>query len=75
MIIKILGSGCKKCVTLGKNAQTAAAAVDLDVKIVKVTDFAKMAAFGVRSTLGLGVNDKVLSVGQVLTAVETGRLP
>ena len=75
MIIKILGSGCKKCVTLGKNAKTAAAAVDLDVKIVKVTDFAKMAAFGVRSTLGLGVNDKVLSVGQVLTAVETGRLP
>ena len=75
MIIKILGSGCKKCVTLGKNAKTAVAAVDLDVKIVKVTDFAKMAAFGVRSTLGLGVNDKVLSVGQVLTAVETGRLP
>ena len=27
MIIKILGSGCKKCVTLGENAKAAADAV------------------------------------------------
>ena len=27
MIIKILGSGCKKCVALGENARAAAAAI------------------------------------------------
>ena len=74
MIIKILGSGCKKCVTLGENAKEAAGAVGLQAEIVKVTDFAEIAAFGVMSTPGLVVNEKVLSAGRVLTAEEIGRL-
>ncbi len=74
MIIKILGSGCKKCVSLGENAQAAAAAAGKDAQIVKVTDFAEIAAYGVMSTPGLVVDDKVLSVGKVLTADEIGRL-
>lgn len=70
MIIKILGSGCKKCVTLGENARVAAAAAGREARIVKVTDFAEIAAFGVMSTPGLVVDDKVLSAGKVLTADE-----
>lgn len=70
MIIKILGSGCKKCVTLGENAKTAAEAAGKPAEIVKVTDFAEIAAYGVMSTPGLVVDERVLSVGKVLSADE-----
>ena len=74
MIIEILGTGCKKCVALGDNAKAAAEAAGKTAQIVKVTDFAKIAAYGVMSTPGLVVDGKVLSAGKVLTADEIGRL-
>ena len=74
MIIKILGSGCRKCVALGENAKAAAAAAGVPAQIVKITDVAEIAAYGVMSTPGLVVNEKVLSAGRVLTAEEIGRL-
>ena len=74
MIINILGSGCKKCMTLGGNAKAAAAAAGKDAQIVKVTDFAEIAAYGILSTPGLVLDEKVLSAGKVLTAEEIGRL-
>ncbi|MFN3278669.1 MAG: thioredoxin family protein [Paracoccus hibiscisoli] len=74
MIIEILGTGCKKCVTLGDNAKAAAEAAGKTAQIVKVTDVAKIAAYGVMSTPGLVVDGKVLSAGKVLTAEEIGRL-
>jgi small redox-active disulfide protein 2 len=70
MIIKILGSGCRKCVALGENAKAAAAAAGVPAQIVKITDFAEIAAYGVMSTPGLVVDDKVLSTGKVLSADE-----
>ncbi|SEN66712.1 small redox-active disulfide protein 2 [Gemmobacter aquatilis] len=74
MIIKILGSGCRKCVTLGENAKAAAAAAGIAAEIVKVTDIAEIAAHGVMSTPGLVVDGKLLSTGKVLSAEEIGRL-
>jgi small redox-active disulfide protein 2 len=74
MIIKILGSGCKKCVALAYNAKAAAEAAGKDAQIVKVTDFAEIAAYGVMSTPGLVVDERVVSTGKVLTADEIGRL-
>lgn len=44
MIIKILGSGCKKCVALADNTKAAATAAGKPAEIVKVTDFAEIAA-------------------------------
>ena len=70
MIIKILGSGCKKCVTLGENAKAAADAAGKDAQIVKVTDYGEIAAHGVMSTPGLAIDDKVVSVGKVLSPAE-----
>ena len=74
MIIKILGSGCRKCVALAENAKAAAATAGKEAEIVKVTDFAEIAAYGVMSTPGLVVDDTLVSAGKVLTAEEIGRL-
>lgn len=74
MIIKILGSGCKKCVALGENALAAAEAAGLNAEIVKVTDFAEIAGYGVMSTPGLVIDEKVVSVGKVLSAEDIGKL-
>jgi small redox-active disulfide protein 2 len=70
MIIKILGSGCRTCVALGEIAKAAAAAAGVPAQIVKITDVAEIAAYGVMSTPGLVVDDKVLSTGKVLSADE-----
>lgn len=74
MIIKILGSGCKKCLTLAENARSAAAVAGKQAEIVKVTDFAEIAAYGVMSTPGLVIDEKVVSTGKVLSAEEIGKL-
>ena len=74
MIIKILGSGCKKCVALGENAKTAAEASGKQAEIVKVTDMAQIAGYGVMSTPGLVVDEKLVSSGKVLSAQEIEKL-
>ena len=42
--------------------------------MVKVTDFAEIAAHGVMSTPALAIDDKVVSVGKVLSADEVEAL-
>ncbi|MCO4847822.1 MAG: thioredoxin family protein [Yoonia sp.] len=74
MIIKILGSGCKKCVALGENAKAAAQAAAIDAKIEKVTDIVAIASYGIMSTPGLVIDEKVVSSGRVLSASEIGAL-
>jgi small redox-active disulfide protein 2 len=70
MIIKILGSGCKKCVALGNNAKAAAKTMGKEVEIMKVTDFAEIAGYGVMSTPGLVIDEKLVSAGKVLSVEE-----
>ena len=74
MIIKVLGSGCKKCITLAENTQTALSNLGLNAEVVKVTDFAAIAAHGVMSTPALAIDDTVLSVGKVLSVAEVEKL-
>ncbi|MGO4908918.1 thioredoxin family protein [Pseudorhodobacter sp. W20_MBD10_FR17] len=74
MIIKILGSGCKKCGILADNAAAAAQAAGKTAEIVKVTDFAVIAGYGVMSTPALVIDEKLVSSGKVLTADEIGAL-
>ena len=71
MNIKILGSGCKKCVALADNAAQAA---NIEFEIEKVTDIVAIAGFGIMSTPGLVFNGQVASSGRVLSASEIGRL-
>lgn len=70
MIIKILGSGCSKCQALTENTRKALADAGREAEILKVTDFAEIAAHGVMSTPALVVDGKVVSVGKVLSPAE-----
>ncbi|MEM5474267.1 thioredoxin family protein [Hoeflea sp. AS60] len=74
MIIKILGSGCKKCVALGENAMAAAQAAGIQAELVKVTDFAEISGYGVMSTPGLVIDEKLVAYGKVLTTQDIGKL-
>ncbi|MDD2161054.1 thioredoxin family protein [Pseudomonas sp. MIL19] len=74
MIIKILGPGCKKCITLGENTQAALANLGREAQILKVTDIAEIAAHGVMSTPALVIDDKVVSVGKVLSTSDVEKL-
>ncbi|WP_020647806.1 thioredoxin family protein [Solimonas variicoloris] len=70
MQVKILGSGCRKCVALADNTRAALDHLGQDAEIVKVTDVAQIAAHGVMSTPALVVDGKVVSTGKVLAASE-----
>ena len=62
--VKILGSGCAKCSTLEASTKAALAQLGMDTSIDHVTDFAKIAAYGVMTTPALVVDGKVVSFGK-----------
>lgn len=70
MKIKILGSGCKKCVTLKENTEIALKETGMDADIIKVMDFKDIMAYGVMTTPALVINEKVVSFGKVLKLKE-----
>lgn len=72
--IKILGSGCAKCMELEKAARTAVSELQLDYEVEHITDFAEIASYGVMSTPALVFNGKVISCGKVLNADEVKEL-
>jgi small redox-active disulfide protein 2 len=63
--IKILGSGCAKCQRLTHLAEQAVAELGLDAEVVKVTDYAEIAAYGVMSTPALVVDEQVVMAGRI----------
>lgn len=70
MHIKILGSGCANCVNLEKATRAALAELGLDAQVTKVTDYAEIAGYGIMSTPGLVVDERVLAYGRVPKAAE-----
>ena len=70
MIIKILGSGCRNCVTLKENTDKALKEVGVDAEVIKVEDFKDIMAYGVMSTPALVIDEKVVSFGKVLKPKE-----
>jgi small redox-active disulfide protein 2 len=67
MDIKILGTGCKNCITLDRIAHEVVADLGIDATFEKVQDFAAIAAYGVMSTPALVVDGKVVLSGRVPT--------
>jgi small redox-active disulfide protein 2 len=74
MIIKILGSGCTKCVTLYRLTTQIVQELGLDVTVEKVEDYAAILGYGVMSSPSLVINDKVVAVGRVPTTAEIRKL-
>ena len=72
--VKILGSGCSKCNELEKNTVEALEELGMDTTVEHITDFVKIAAYGVMSTPALVVDNKVLAYGKVLKKNEVIKL-
>ncbi len=68
--VKILGSGCDKCHALAAATRQALENLQMDTSIDHVTDFARIAAYGVMTTPALVVDGRVLSYGKVLKTDE-----
>jgi small redox-active disulfide protein 2 len=63
--IKILGSGCARCIRLTENAESAAKSLGIDYTIGKITDRAAIVDAGVMMTPALMVDGKIVSSGRV----------
>ena len=74
MKLEILGRGCPKCHKLSDGVEEAAKMSGKPYELVKVTEIEKIMGYGVMSTPGLVVDEKVVSTGKVLTAEEIGKL-
>ena len=70
MIVKVLGPGCKRCVSLERAARQAIEELGLDATVEKVTDYPTIVGYGVMATPALVVDDRVVVSGRVPTAAE-----
>lgn len=61
--VKILGSGCKRCIATAEMASTEAKKLGVEIQLEKVTDYADIAKFGIASTPGVVIDGKVVHAG------------
>jgi small redox-active disulfide protein 2 len=72
LLIKVLGPGCKNCDRVELHTEQAvkkwrADHPGVEVRIEKVTDVEEFLQYGLLSTPGLVINEKLVSSGQVPT--------
>lgn len=65
MDIKILGIGCAKCRQLEKMVREAVSESGAEAAVEHVTDFKRIAEYGVFSTPAVVVDGKVKSLGKI----------
>jgi small redox-active disulfide protein 2 len=63
--VKVLGSGCPNCKRLESETRAALEAAAIDYELMKVTDYAHIAAYGVMQTPALVINEQVVSSGKI----------
>ncbi len=63
--IKVLGSGCANCKRLEAETRAALDEAGITYDLAKVTDYADIMAYGIMSTPGLVINEKVVSAGRI----------
>ncbi|QDU89266.1 hypothetical protein Pla175_26540 [Pirellulimonas nuda] len=68
--IQVLGTGCKKCVSLKQNVETVVRELGIEADVQKVEDINEIVRFGVMSTPALVVDGQVAIVGKVATPDE-----
>lgn len=74
MHIKVLGTGCKKCITLKANVEEAIKNAGIEATVEKVEDVQAIISYGVMSTPALVIDEKVVSKGKVLKAKDIQKL-
>jgi len=67
-VVEVLGPGCANCQRLEENVRVAVAMAGIEAEILKVTDYAEIAARGVLNTPGLVIDGEVKSAGRIPTA-------
>ncbi len=70
--IKVLGSGCTKCVNTAKLIEAVAKEKGVEIRLDKVTDMAQIAGYGVMSTPGVVVDGKVVHAGGIPDRAKIG---
>jgi len=65
MIVKVLGSGCSKCVNLENKVKEIIKNNNIDALVEKVSDIQDIMKYGIMSTPGLVINEQVKSYGSI----------
>jgi small redox-active disulfide protein 2 len=66
LTIKVLGSGCANCKRLEQHARMALEQMGIEASVEHVTDVSKFVDYGLMTTPGLVINEKLVSSGKVL---------
>ena len=70
MEIKILGMGCPRCDEVMNRTMNALAELNVAADVQKVKYVKEISSYGVLSTPGLVINDKVKSQGRIPSVAE-----
>jgi len=68
--IRILGTGCDKCDKLETNVKEALSTLGIEASVEKVADLVQIMKYGIMTTPGLVIDEKVVSYGKVLKPKE-----
>ncbi|GAA4082234.1 thioredoxin family protein [Zhongshania borealis] len=63
--IKVLGSGCSKCIKTADFIKSVARELDIPVNVVKETSLEVMMSYGVMSTPAVVVDDVLMHTGSI----------
>lgn len=63
--IKVLGTGCKKCVKVADLIQKVSSELDASVEVIKETDPQKIMEYSVMSTPAVVIDEQVVHSGSI----------
>ncbi len=73
-VVKILGTGCANCIKLEKLVLAVKQEQGLNIDVQKVTAIPDILAYGIMSTPGLVLDEKVMVAGRVPSKAEVEKI-